>query len=96
MRQVTSVGRGSSSSAATCCRARAMSSARGGSDTMLADFATAASTSAYDMPPSIAANSSPQRKSQEAAFASRAKAAGSAISPRLNVRSSDLGNQPCR
>ena len=59
---------------------------------MLADSATAARTLAYDIPPSIVANSSPQRNSHDAAFASRAKASGSAISPRLNVRSVGLSN----
>ena len=39
------------------------------------------------MPPSIVANSSPQRKSHDAAPFSRAKASGSAISPRLFIRS---------
>ena len=59
---------------------------------MLADSATAAWTLAYDIPPSIAANSSPQRNSHEAALASRANPSGSAISPRLNVSSVGLSN----
>src|SRR5258706_3788553 len=42
------------------------------------------------MPPSMAANSSPHRNSHDAASASRAKACGSAIAPRLNRRSSGL------
>src|SRR6478672_6154156 len=69
-----------------------MSSTRGGSDTTLAESATAAWTLAYDIPPSIAANSSPQRNNHEAAFASRAKASGSAMSPRLNLNSVGLSN----
>src|SRR5438874_13488108 len=64
-----------------------MSSSVGGSETTLADSGTVASTLAYDIPPSIAANSSPQRNNHDAAFASRAKASGSAMSPRLNSRS---------
>jgi hypothetical protein len=59
---------------------------------MLADSATAALTLAYDIPPSIAAKSSPQRNNHDAAFASRAKASGSAIGPRLNLRSVGLSN----
>src|SRR3954452_20959231 len=86
-RQVTNVGRGSASRAATCCRARSMSSTRGGSETTFTDVGTAPWTSAYDIPPSIAANSSPQRYSQDAASDSRAKALGSAIMPRLYVKS---------
>src|SRR4051812_49293195 len=39
------------------------------------------------MPPSIAANSSPHKNSQDAAPASRANATGSAIGPRLKMRS---------
>src|SRR5437764_11910757 len=39
------------------------------------------------MPPSIAANSSPHRNSHEAAWASRANDSGSAMRPRLYVRS---------
>jgi hypothetical protein len=46
VRHVTSVGLGSWSSAATCRRASSMSMTRGGSETMLADSATAAWTSA--------------------------------------------------
>jgi hypothetical protein len=38
-----------------------MSITRGGSETTFAESGTAASTSAYDIPPSIDANSSPQR-----------------------------------
>ena len=87
VRQVTSVGRGRRSSASRFRRTRSRSKSRGGSDTMFSDTGTAASTCAYDMPPSIAANSSPQRKSHDAAPASRAKASGSAIAPRLNVMS---------
>src|SRR5204863_648013 len=64
-----------------------MSSTVGGSDTMFSDSGTAARTWEYDMPPSIAANSSPQRNSHDAASASRAKVSGSAIGPRLKVRS---------
>src|SRR2546430_1701306 len=44
------------------------------------------------MPPSTSANSAPHRYSQDAACASRAKAWGSAIRPRLNVRSDGLPN----
>src|SRR5436190_15796525 len=57
---------------------------------MFADSATAAWTLAYDIPPSIAAKSSPHRNNHDAAFASRAKASGFAISPRLNLRSAGL------
>src|SRR5258708_11709133 len=64
-----------------------MSNDRGGAETMLADAATADWTSLYDIPPSIVANSSPHRNNHEAALASRAKALGSAISPRLCFRS---------
>src|SRR5436305_11293036 len=39
------------------------------------------------MPPSMAANSSPHRNSHEAAWASRANDSGSAMRPRLYVRS---------
>src|SRR6476661_2967951 len=63
----------------------------GGSDTMFADAGTAACTSAYDIPPSIAAKSSPHRKSHDAAFAARANASGSAISSRLCRRPSSSG-----
>src|ERR1700722_2491843 len=38
------------------------------------------------------ANSSPHRKSHDAAFVSRARASGSAISPRLNDRSAGRSN----
>src|SRR4051812_36034691 len=44
------------------------------------------------MPPSIAANSSPHRNNHDTAPASRAKASGSAIAPRLNVRSRGESN----
>ncbi len=54
---------------------------------MFSDSATAACTWEYDMPPSIAANSSPQRNNHDAALASRANASGSAIGPRLKTRS---------
>src|SRR5258708_5721830 len=50
---------------------------------MRIDRSTAAWTSAYDIPPSLAAKASPHRYSHEAAFASRANEAGSAINPRL-------------
>src|SRR6266542_1470223 len=90
MRHVTRVGRGNWSSAATCRRARSMSSTCGGSDTTLADSATAASTLAYDIPPSISANSSPHRNNHEAASALRANLSGSSMRPRLNLRSVGL------
>src|SRR4051812_8169880 len=57
---------------------------------MFADSPTAARTPSYDIPPSIAANSSPQRYSHDAASASRAKDSGSAIRPRLKMRSVGL------
>src|SRR3954462_7928259 len=60
-----------------------MSMIRGGSDTTLADTSTARCTSAYDMPPSIAANSSPHKYNHDAARCSRANPAGSSISPVL-------------
>src|SRR5207237_10623413 len=89
-RHITRVARGKRSSAATWCLAASVSSTRGGSLTIWADSGTAAWTLAYDTPPSMAANSSPHRNNHDAAFASRAKAFGSAISPRLNVRSVGL------
>src|SRR5215208_3257723 len=61
-----------------------MSRIHGGCDTMLAETSTAASTSAYDMPPSIAANSSPQRYNQDAARyspACKARAAAAICCP---------------
>jgi len=45
---------------------------------MFVDCGTAAWTCAYDMPTSIAANSSPHKKTHDSAFASRANASGSA------------------
>ena len=54
---------------------------------MFSAWATAAWTLAFDMPPSTAAKSSPHGNSQAAAPASRAKASGSAINPRLKIRS---------
>jgi hypothetical protein len=57
---------------------------------MFADLPTAAWASAYDIPPSIVANSSPQRNSQDAAPALRANASGSAMSSLLNVISTGL------
>src|SRR5437868_8727495 len=71
-----------------CRRARSRSSSTGGSETMFSDSGTAACTCAYDMPLSIAAKSSPQRNSHDAAPKSRANASGSAIAPLLNLRSS--------
>src|SRR5438309_722805 len=42
-----------------CCRARSMSSTRGGSEMMFSDSGTAACTWGYDMPASIAEDASP-------------------------------------
>jgi hypothetical protein len=55
----------------------------GESDTMLGRLGDRHLDTAYEIPPSTAAHSSPQRNNHDAAFAARAKASGSAISPLL-------------
>src|SRR5436190_2232365 len=70
-----------------------MSMTVGGSETTFADSGTAALTFANDIPPSIAAKSSPQRNNHAAASLSRAKAAGSAIRPLLWIRSVGVSNE---
>ena len=69
-------------------RATSMSNGAGGSATRLTDSGTAACTSTYDIPPSIAANSFLQRYSHKAALS--ANAAGSEINPRLCLMSVGL------